>query len=306
MMQANALLRVYSRRVLNDYVSVTKPGIIFGNLIAVMGGFFLASQGQIDWLLFVATLLGLGLVVASGCAINNVIDRDIDCKMERTRRRVTVTGQLSHTAVLVYGVILGALGFGLLLGFSNRVALGFAIFGYVIYVGIYSLWMKRQSRYGTLIGALSGAVPPVVGYCAVTGQFDQSSALLLLMFTLWQMPHSYAIAIYRLKDYQAAGIPVLPVVAGIHRTKHHMLFYILAFAFVTIMLAFSSKVGWGYWIVALATSVWWLWLGLTGYTQTGDHRLWARKVFVASVVIISVLCLSLAVDYPLASLSIAN
>ena len=154
------------------YLSVTKPGIIMGNLISVAGGFLLASRGDIDPWLMVVTLIGLSLVVASGCAINNVIDRDIDVAMARTRTRVTVTGEMSAFAALSHGVLLGVVGFGLLIAYTTQAAVFFAAFGYVIYVGVYSLYMKRNSVYGTFVGSLSGAVPPVVGYCAVTGQFD--------------------------------------------------------------------------------------------------------------------------------------
>lgn len=108
--------------------------------------------------------------------------------------------------------------------------------GFVVYVGVYSLYMKRHSVYGTLIGSLSGAAPPVIGYCAVTGDFDSGAAILLAIFSLWQMPHSYAIAIFRFKDYQAANIPVLPVVKGISVAKNHITLYIIAFAVATLML----------------------------------------------------------------------
>lgn len=178
------------------YLQVTKPGIIMGNLISVAGGFFLAARGDIDWMLMLMTVIGLSLVVASGCAINNYIDRDIDAKMKRTRNRVTVNGEMSGKAAFFHGVVLGVIGFALLGYFTNWVAVAFAVFGYVVYVGLYTLYFKRKSVYGTFIGSLSGAVPPVVGYCAAAGQFDAGAAILLTMFSIWQMPHSYAIAIF--------------------------------------------------------------------------------------------------------------
>ena len=283
--------------MIKRYLLVTKPGIIFGNLIAVIGGFFLAAQGQVDWSLLLATVTGLVLVVASGCTLNNCIDRDIDSKMERTRKRVTVTGIISTKAAAAHGAVLGVAGFWLLYRWTNPIALAFAGFGFFIYVVVYSLYMKRHSMYGTLVGSLSGAVPPVVGYCAVTGTFDTNAAILLLMFALWQMPHSYAIAIYRFKDYQAAGIPVLPVVHGIDKAKHHIVLYILAFALVTLLLEFGGCVGYGYLLVACATSLWWLWMALSGYKPATDNRVWARKVFLVSVITITALCLTMAVDF---------
>lgn len=282
---------------LKRYLQVVKPGIIFGNLIAVAGGFLLASQGQVDWSLLVATILGLSLVVASGCALNNCIDRDIDSKMERTCNRVTVTGQISLKAALAHGVVLGVAGFALLAWWTNAVTVFFAAFGYVIYVVVYSLWLKRRSVYGTLVGSLSGAVPPVVGYCAVSGQFDAGAAILLLMFCLWQMPHSYAIAIYRYKDYAAANIPVLPVVSGVVKTKRHIVLYIIAFALATAMLAIGGYVGYGYLVVAAVTSIWWLAMALRGYRVDVDDRGWARKVFAFSIITITALSIAMAVDF---------
>lgn len=282
---------------LKRYLQVTKPGIIFGNLISVAGGFFMASQGHFDLAMFIATVIGLSLVVASGCSINNCIDRDIDSKMQRTRNRVLVTGSMSVKAAQAHGIVLGLSGFGLLYRFTNPLALGFAIFGFVIYVGVYSLYMKRNSVYGTLVGSLSGAVPPVVGYCAVTGTFDTGAAILLLMFSLWQMPHSYAIAIFRFKDYEAASIPVLPVVKGISTAKQHIVLYILAFAITTLMLCLSGYVGYGYLAVAFTTSLWWLRMALTGYRTATDDRVWARKVFFFSIITITALSVMMAVDF---------
>ena len=283
-------------RVLS-YVRVTKPGIIFGNLIAVVGGFLLASKGEVDLVLMLATLIGLSLVVASGCVINNYIDRDIDGKMQRTCQRATVTGELALGHVLRFGVLLGIVGFSLLVWFTNMVALTFAAFGYLVYVGLYSLYMKRNSVYGTLVGSLSGAVPPVVGYCAVTGQLDGAALILLLMFSLWQMPHSYAIAIFRFKDYQAANIPVLPVAQGIDKAKLHIVFYIAVFAIVSAMLSLTGYTGIGFMTVSCITSFWWLVMALKGYRSDVNLLRWSRQVFGFSIVTILMLSVTMALDF---------
>ncbi|WP_338367355.1 heme o synthase [uncultured Pseudoalteromonas sp.] len=279
------------------YLSVTKPGIIMGNLISVAGGFLLASRGDIDPWLMVVTLIGLSLVVASGCAINNVIDRDIDVAMARTRTRVTVTGEMSAFAALSHGVLLGVVGFGLLIAYTTQAAVFFAAFGYAIYVGVYSLYMKRNSVYGTFVGSLSGSVPPVVGYCAVTGQFDIGALILLVMFSLWQMPHSYAIAIFRFKDYQAAGIPVLPVAQGIDKAKRHIVLYIAVYALVVMLLPISGYTGAAFMAVACITSFWWLLMALRGYRRNVNLTSWARQVFAFSIVNITALSIAMAVDY---------
>ena len=279
------------------YLQVTKPGIIMGNLISVAGGFFLASRGEIDWILMLATVIGLSLVVASGCAINNYIDRDIDAKMQRTRNRVTVNGEMSGKAAFFHGIVLGVIGFALLSFFTNWVAVAFAVFGYVVYVGLYTMYFKRKSVYGTFVGSLSGAVPPVVGYCAAAGQFDAGAAILLTMFCIWQMPHSYAIAIFRYKDYEAAGIPVLPVSQGIAKAKRHIILHIAAFAVVAALLPLTGYVGIGFMVVALATSLWWLAMALRGYRPGIDVNGWARQVFFFSIITVTALSVTMALDF---------
>lgn len=287
--------------MIKQYLQVTKPGIIFGNLISVIGGFLLASKGNIDYPLFFATMVGVSLVVASGCVFNNYIDRDIDKKMERTKNRVLVKGLIAPQVTLTYAAVLGIAGVALLYFAANALAMMLAVIGFIIYVGVYSLYMKRHSVYGTLIGSLSGAAPPVIGYCAVTNQFDAGALILLSIFSLWQMPHSYAIAIFRFKDYQAASIPVLPVIKGISVTKNHITLYIIAFMVATLMLTLSGYAGYKYLVVAAAVSVWWLGMALSGYKKTSDDRVWARKLFVFSIVTIISLSVMMSIDFSAAS-----
>ncbi len=282
--------------MIKPYLQVTKPGIICGNLISVIGGFLLASKGIIDYLLFFTTLTGVSLVIASGCVFNNYIDLDIDKIMERTKNRVLVKGLISPKVTLIYASVLGVAGIVLLYTATNVLAMTLAIIGFVIYVGVYSLYMKRKSVYGTLIGSLSGAAPPVIGYCAVTGHFDTGAFILLAIFSLWQMPHSYAIAIFRFNDYQRASIPVLPVIKGISVTKNHIILYILAFMVATLMLTLSGYAGYKYLAVASAVSIWWLGMALSGYTTANDI-VWARKLFVFSIVAITSLSVMMSVDF---------
>lgn len=143
---------------------------------------------------------------------------------------------------------------------------------------------------------MSGAAPPVIGYCAVTNEFDAGALILLAIFSLWQMPHSYAIAIFRFKDYQAANIPVLPVVKGISVAKNHITVYILAFMIATLMLTLVGYAGYKYLIVAAAVSVWWLGMALRGY-KTENDSVWARKLFVFSIVAITSLSVMMSIDF---------
>ncbi|MCU1724817.1 MULTISPECIES: heme o synthase [Pseudomonas] len=280
---------------LKHFIQITKPGIIFGNVLSVAGGFFLAAQGHVDFMLFLATVIGTSLVVASGCVFNNWIDRDIDIKMERTKNRAMVQGLISSKVALVYATLLGVAGLGLLYVQANALAALFGLIGFIIYVGFYSLYLKRKSVHGTLVGSLSGAMPPVIGYCAVSGTFDLAALTLLVMFSLWQMPHSYAIAIFRFNDYLAASIPVLPVKRGILVAKKHILWYIVAFLAATLMLTFGGYAGMSYLAVAAAMGMYWLYMAWTGY-KAKDDRLWARKLFVFSIFTITALSVMMSLD----------
>ncbi|MFC0336731.1 protoheme IX farnesyltransferase [Kushneria avicenniae] len=282
--------------MLKRYLLLTKPGIVFGNLISVTGGFFLASRGSIDLLLFFATVIGVSLVVASGCVFNNVIDRDIDEYMSRTQKRALVEGTIDVRSALIMAGLLGAAGFLLLLLVANPLSAGVALFGFAIYVGAYSLWLKRHSVHGTLIGSLSGASPPVIGYCAVSNQFDSGALLVLLIFSLWQMPHSFAIAIFRLEDYRAASIPVLSVAKGVASAKRQTVAYIVAFGVAAMMLTFAGYTGYVYLVVMMVMTLYWLYIAIARYHQNDDAR-WARQLFGISILVVTVLSAVMAIDY---------
>jgi len=281
---------------LKHFIQITKPGIIFGNVLSVAGGFFLAAKGHVDFGLFLAVVIGTSLVVASGCVFNNCIDRDIDVKMERTKNRVLVQGLVSLKLALIFASVLGIAGVGLLYTKANPLAALFAVIGFVIYVGFYSLYLKRKSVHGTLVGSLSGAMPPVIGYVAVSNSFDLAALTLLVMFSLWQMPHSYAIAIFRFNDYLAASIPVLPVKRGIVVAKRHILIYTLAFLLATLMLTVGGYAGLSYLVVAAVMGMYWLYMAWSGYKAV-DDRVWARKLFVFSIFTITALSVMMSLDF---------
>jgi len=281
---------------IKNYLLVAKPGIVFGNLISAAAGFLLASKGQVDGMALLGTLIGISLVVASGGVFNNCIDRDLDRKMIRTRNRVLAKGLILPKIALSYGTILGLAGLALLLAAANLLAVGIVLAGLVIYVGVYSLYMKRHSVYGALIGSFAGATPPLAGYCAVTHGIDMGALLVFLIFSLWQMPHCYAIAVYRLDDYTAAAIPFLPVKRGTAATKKHIIGYILAFMAATLMLTFEGYTGYSTLAVAAGLGLSWLFLAWSGY-KAADEQLWARKLYVFSIGIIFILSVMISIDF---------
>lgn len=282
--------------MLRKYLFLTKPGILFGNFITTLGGFFLAAQGSIDILLLLLTLLGTTLVVASGCVVNNVIDQDIDTKMQRTQNRALVKKTISPTVALIYALVLGIIGFSILWFGVNGYAFLFAMIGFIVYVGFYSLWTKRTSIHQTVIGSISGASPPVIGYTAVTHQFDVAALLLFLAYALWQMPHSWAIAIYRFDDYKNAGIPILPVARSIYRTKIECVIYILLFAAVLNGLYCFGYTNVFFLITFNALTAYWLYLSVIGFKAEND-QLWAKRFFLYSVILITLLSMSFSFTY---------
>ncbi|MXP67580.1 heme o synthase [Pantoea sp. Aalb] len=277
-------------------LQVTKPGIIFANLISLIGGFLLAAKGNINYFLLFSSLVGMSLVIASSCIFNNVIDRDIDMKMTRTKNRVLVKGLISKKLSLIYATILGLTGLILIYIEVNILSMWLAIIGFVVYVVIYSLYMKRKSIYGTLVGSIAGATPPVIGYCAVTNKFNDGAFILLTIFSLWQIPHSYAISIFCLKDYEAANIPVLPLIKGIRIAKIHIILYILAFMISTFMLSFNGYTGYNYLIIATVLSIWWLRMAFLG-KKTSNNTIWARKIFIFSIITIISLSVMMSIDF---------
>lgn len=283
-------------KVIEDYVGSTKPGIILGNLISTAGGFFLASRGRIDAAALFATLTGVSLVVASACVFNNCIDRNLDGKMKRTCNRALVRGTLSVGAASLYATLLGVMGAVLLATAANILSAAIALAGFSIYVGVYSLGLKRTSEYATLVGSLAGAAPPLAGYCAVTNRFDSGAAILLAIFILWQIPHYYSIAIFRFDDFDAAEIPMLPVQRGTAAAKKHIIAYIFVFIAAALMLTVCGYTGYGYFAVTAASGLVWLFLAWSGRKAT-DERLWAKRLYICSILVMLVLSFMMSIDF---------
>ncbi|EKO3808714.1 protoheme IX farnesyltransferase [Vibrio harveyi] len=272
--------------MLKSYLSITKPGIIFGNLISVAAGFFLAAKSEpANFLLLLTTLVGVGLVIASGCVVNNIFDRDIDQKMKRTQNRELVMGNINIDAAFVYALVLLLNGTALLFQLVNPLSAVVVLLGYVFYVFFYTMWYKRNSVYGTLVGSISGAVPPLVGYLAVTNYISLEAILLFVMFCLWQMPHSYAIAMFRMQDYRDAGIPVLPVKEGITKAHRHMKAYVVAFGVVAIGLFMLGEAGYEY--LAVSAAVCFMWTRVTFQKVNYNNYIqWSKAVFKVSLLVV--------------------
>jgi protoheme IX farnesyltransferase len=279
---------------MRDYIQLAKPGIIMGNLVTAISGFLLASRGSINYGLFFAMLFGLACIIASACTFNNCFDAEADLKMKRTQNRPLAKKTISQRNACIFGVVLLLIGVLVLLSYTNFFALAMALLGFALYVGVYSL-VKYHTSYATAIGSIAGALPPIVGYVAVNPRFDTAMLLLFAIIALWQMPHFYAIAIYRLEDYRAANIPVLPLVKGIYVTKIHMLVSIVFFLLGALALTLFGYTGYVYGVSTALLGAFWLWLSLRGFS-TSDSVPWAKSMFFLSLVIVMVFSLMVAVD----------
>lgn len=282
--------------MLKTYYMLTKPGIILGNIITTAGGFALASKGHIDYVLFFYTLIGLGFIIASAGVFNNYIDRAMDAKMSRTKDRGLANGTIPTKNALVFATLLGIIGTIVLTLYTNLLTVFVAAAGFFVYLVLYA-FLKYRSFYGTIVGSIAGGVPPVVGYCAVSNTLDTGAILLFLLMVLWQMPHFFAIAIYRLEDYSAASIPVLPLVKGMYTTKIHMLLYIIAFIATTLAFTAFGYTGYYYAVIAVILGLVWMGLCISGFNNDAHKdTLWARQMFIYSLVVIMGLCIAIPFD----------
>lgn len=269
---------------LQTYYYLAKPGIIYGNLLTAAAGFLLACRWRIDLWLLLPCLGGIALVIGSACVFNNYIDRELDKKMARTKKRALPQGKVTAWNALTYATLLGIAGFSLLAARTNMTTLVLGLIGFVDYVVLYGI-SKRRFSQGTMVGSISGAIPPAAGYTAVIGHFDLTAFLLFVILVFWQMPHFYAIAIYRYKDYKAAGLPVLPVAKNIALVKKRIMYYIIGFALVCLALNLTHAAGYFYLVVTMGLSLAWLNRGLRSY-QVADDQQWGRQMFGFSLVVV--------------------
>lgn len=285
-----------SRAIAARYYSLTKPGVLYGNVLTAAAGFLLAVgiTRTFNLGLFLATIVGTTFVIASACVLNNVLDRDIDDRMERTKKRATVSGSISVRGAVVFSVVLFVLGNAALVAWTNWLVVATGLAGFFTYVVLYGMLSKRMSVHGTLVGSISGAAPIFAGYVAVTGAIDAGAIFAFLAIFFWQMPEFYSIAVYRRDEYARAGVPVITVVHGIPAAKVQILIYAIAFAISAVALTPLGYTGWIYAVVMGALGLWWVVIGVQGFRASDDNA-WARRMFRFSLVIIMAYSLMIAV-----------
>jgi len=282
--------QVSLRRLAADYLSLTKPSIV-GLLVATaLAAMVAAAHGRPHLLAMVAVILGGSLAAGGAHAINCWYDRDIDLKMARTRRRPIPDGRIPAWHALVMGILFNLIAFALLWAWANLLAAALAALATLIYVFVYTIWLKRSTPQNIVIGGAAGAIPPLVGWAAVTGSLDLTALSLFGVIFLWTPPHFWALAQLLARDYRQAGVPMMPVVASTASTKRQSVAYAVATVAVSLVPYFTGDAGWVYLTGAVLLGV-----GLVGVSILDLRgRRWTAPLFAYSIAYLAALFTVLA------------
>jgi len=277
-----------------DYLSLTKPRIMVLLLLTAAGGMVVGAGGLPSASLAAAALGGLALACGGASALNHVLDRDIDTRMRRTSRRPVAAGRVAPESALEFGLALSALSFVVLASLVNLVAALLAVAGNLFYVLVYTRWLKRSTPQNIVIGGAAGAVPPLVGWAAATGNLAIPALFLFLIVFLWTPPHFWALALLIRDGYAAANVPMLPVVRGERETLRRIVAYTLVLIAITLLPFAWGTLGATYAVGALVLGA--IFLALTLLLRREPTRARAALLFHYSLLYLAVLFVTMAVD----------
>ncbi|MBD2035248.1 protoheme IX farnesyltransferase [Leptolyngbya sp. FACHB-321] len=283
-------------QVLQSYYQLTKPRIILLLLITTAGGMWIAAKGEVDSVLLLVTLISGACAAGSANTINCFYDRDIDYIMERTRHRPLPSGRIQPRDALIFAIALATLSFTLLAVFANLLSACLAMSGIVFYVLIYTHWLKRHSTLNIVIGGAAGAIPPLVGWAAVTGDLSWAAWVLFAIIFFWTPPHFWALAVLIREDYAKVGVPMLPVVVGNEPTARQIFYYTLILLPVTLLLVYPLHVmGAVYCGIALLLGGIFVQKAWQLMQAPSDLQV-ARSVFKYSILYLMLLCAGMGLD----------
>ena len=282
--------------VVRSYWQLTKPRIIPLLLIETAAGMWIAAQGHVNPKLLLVTLLSGTLAAASAQTINCIYDRDIDYDMERTRHRPIPSGRIQSRDALIFALVMAVMSFSLLAGFANLLSAGLAMLGIVVYVGVYTFWLKRSSPQNIVIGGAAGAIPPLVGWAAVTGELTLAAWVFFAIVFVWTPPHFWALAMLIQDDYAKVNVPMLPVVVGNKATAKQVWRYTVGLVPLTLTLVYPlGACGAVYGVSAIALGYLFLkkaWQLRNQY----DSKDLARDTFKYSIFYMMLLCAAMVID----------
>ena len=288
-----------SRGLLYDYIELTKPRIISLLLVTATGGMFLAAGGAPEVTLM-SLVLGAGALAAGGAnALNQFLERDIDGQMRRTLARPVVAGRIQPSHALVFGTALNAIAFLILSTLVNPLSAVLTLSATLMYVFVYTKGLKRTTPQNIVIGGAAGAVPPVVGWAAVTGSVDLPAAYLFAIIFFWTPPHFWALSLLLKDEYERARIPMLPVVVGVDETKKAISLYTLLVVAITLMFFATGSVGWIYLASSSGLGILFIFYAWRLLRRPGIDD--ARPLFAYSMIYLALLFLAIMVDSSVAA-----
>jgi protoheme IX farnesyltransferase len=283
-----------TRLALSDYVALTKPRIISLLLVTTLVPMFLAGEYAPSGWLILWVMVGGFLAAGGANTINQFIDRDIDHVMVRTRKRPLPSGRMTPSQVLFFGLALSFLSFALLWWSANLLTGLLAVFGISFYVCIYSQLLKRRSTQNIVIGGAAGAIPPLVGWAAVANEISLLPIFLFMIVFYWTPPHFWALALMRQKEYGAAEVPMLPVIAGDRETHNQMVVYSVLLALISLAPVFLRLLGPVYMVAALALNAIFLWQAIDIWRNPNNGTIW--RLYRYSLLYLALLFFAMGID----------
>jgi len=284
-----------SQSLLRQYLVLTKPRVTQLAVFCAVIGMFLATPTLPDMQKVIAGTIGIWLLAAAAFAVNCLIEQRIDAKMLRTARRATATGTISSAQVLLFSGVLGGLGMFVLYRWVNPLTMWLTFATFVGYAVIYTVILKPRTPQNIVIGGLSGAMPPALGWAAVADSVPAEAWLLVLIIFIWTPPHFWALALYRTRDYEKSGLPMLPVTHGQQFTRLHILLYSIALMATTALPYVIGMSGWLYLLCAMVLGAMFVWYAWKLYRHYSDEL--SRRLFRFSILYLSLLFAALLADH---------
>jgi protoheme IX farnesyltransferase len=276
-----------------DVFRLMKPGIVALVMVSTLTGLYFGSAAEVEFILIFKTLAGIGLATAGAAVLNNYLDRDIDSLMQRTAKRALVKGSINPADALLLSAILLLTAFAILITDVNALAAAFTALAVFTYIVLYGMVLKRRSSYANQIGGLAGALPPVIGYVAVTNTLSIEAFALFLIVAVWQQPHALSLALRYKDDYAKANVPVVPVVKGVFATKLRIAIYSLILLPVSILPFVLGMAGYGFLIATIIAGTLFAFFSIRFLLSNKDRDM---KLFFYSIVYLTAVFLAMVVD----------
>ena len=285
---------IIAKSTLANYIELTKPGIVSLSLTGALTGMYFANRGLLpDWHIIIWSFVTLAMAIAGSCMLNHYYDRDIDKLMARTSSRPLATGVVPPAHALALGLVLVAASFILMPLMVNLTATYLtvgAVFGYVV---VYTMIAKRRTPWANQLGGIAGAMPPAIGYAAVTGDVDIKALILFAIMVIWQQPHALSLALKYRKEYARAGVPVIPVAKGVQATKERITIYSVVLLLVALLPYFYDMAGQVYLLISIIISTAFLVLAI-GLLRS--NREYDMRLFLCSIAYLVILFVTMVYD----------